>query len=792
MMRRRHAIVLLWLALLAGALAVVAHSRFSADMSAFLPRAPDAQQRVLVDQLRTGLVSRILMVGIDGATPGVRADISTRLARRLRATAEFAAVDNGQASRTARDFALVYSHRYLLSPSTTPQAFTAAGLHRAIADAIAQLAAPMGDQFKHLLPADPTGATLGFLEAIAPRTQPRRIDGVWASPDGSRALLFLVTRAPGTDTDAQQRALRRLRADFDAARSALGPRAAGVSLVVSGPAVFAVHSRSAIEHAVTRVTVLGASLIVALLLLVYRSLPLLVLGLLPVLTGVAVATAAVGLGFGLVQGITLGFGTTLMGEAVDYSIYLFVQSGGHDGGGRSAWVRDFWPTVRLGMLTSVVGFASLLLSDFPGLAQIGAYSIVGLLTAALVTRFVLPELLPRSLVVRDLSVAGERLLRVVRAVRRLRWPLALLVLASLALLLVQRQHVWNPRLAALSPMPRSMLQTDATLRRQIGAPDSGDLVVLVGATQEAALQAAEAIAPRLRALQREGLIGGFDSPARYLPSARTQRARQRALPSAGQLEANLRAAVAGLPVAPGLFKPFVAAVTAERQAALLTRSDFAGSSFALALDGMLVQGRHGRWMALLPLRAPAHREISVARLRVALRGSGGRVVDLGATSDDLYRGYLGSAIWLSAGGVVGMAVLLLAALRSPTRVARVLAPLLAAVVVVAAGLVVLGQRLTLLHLVGMMLVIAVGSNYALFFAGGRRHGGIAPQTVASLVFANLTTVAGFAPLLIAGVPVLTALGATVGPGALLALVFSAVLSAPADAPAGAALDGATR
>ncbi|MGT2490864.1 hypothetical protein ACU4GD_10890 [Cupriavidus basilensis] len=29
---------------------------------------------------------------------------------------------------------------------------------------------------------------------------------------------------------------------------------------------------------------------------------------------------------GMVHGLTLGFGTTLIGEAVDYSIYLFVQS----------------------------------------------------------------------------------------------------------------------------------------------------------------------------------------------------------------------------------------------------------------------------------------------------------------------------------------------------------------------------------------------------------------------------------------------------------------------------------
>jgi predicted exporter len=786
--RRRAAVVLAWLALLGIALGLALRARFTADMSAFLPHAPDASQRVLVEQLRDGLVSRVLLVGIDGATPGVRAELSTRLATRLRALPDFASVSNGRAERGGEDFALAFAHRYLLSPATDAGAFSAAALHRAIGESIAQLAGPLGDSLKSLLPADPTGATLRFLGAVQPPAQPRRLDGVWASPDGARALLLVITRASGTDIDAQQAALRMLRAGFARERDALGPTAAGASLVVSGPAVFATWSRGVIEHAVTRVSLLGAALIVALLLLVYRSATLLLLGLLPVLTGIVVATAAVGLGFGAVQGITLGFGTALMGEAVDYSIYLFVQSGPQASAeapadpraARLGWVRRFWPTVRLGMLTSMIGFASLLLSDFPGLAQIGAYSMVGVFTAALVTRFVLPELMPPGLAVRDLARAGRHLERGVRALRRLRRPLALLVLASAALLLAQRHHVWDDRLGALSPIPQPMLDADAKLRAQIGASDSGDLVAVRGASQEAVLQAAEALAPRLRTLRERGLIGGFDSPARYLPSARTQRARQAALPDTARLEAALRVAVQGLPVKAERFQPFVKAVEAARHAPLLRRADLAHSSFALALDGMLLRDRQGAWTALLPLRAPAGATIDLARVREALRGSGAIVVDLGATSNQLYRRYLRTAIGLSLAGVLGMAALLLLALRSARRVARVLAPLLAAVVVVAAGLVLLGQRLNLLHLVGMMLVIAAGSNYALFFDRGQRHGGITPRTLASLVFANLGTVAGFGPLLLSGVPVLASLGATVAPGALLALVFSAALSADDD------------
>ena len=132
-------------------------------------------------------------------------------------------------------------------------------------------------------------------------------------------------------------------------------------------------------------------------------------------------------------------------------------------------------------------------------------------------------------------------------------------------------------------------------------------------------------------------------------------------------------------------------------------------------------------------------------------------------------------------------LLLLVVLRSPARVARVLAPLGLAVLTVAAGLAVGGRQLNLLHLVGMLLIVAVGSNYALFFdAEGVAHERATQSlTLASLALANLATVIGFGMLSFSQVPVLEALGETVAPGAFLALLFAALMTSRAPAAADA-------
>jgi predicted exporter len=182
----------------------------------------------------------------------------------------------------------------------------------------------------------------------------------------------------------------------------------------------------------------------------------------------------------------------------------------------------------------------------------------------------------------------------------------------------------------------------------------------------------------------------------------------------------------------------------------------------------------GGWAVMLPLRGVAQPDA----IADTIAGGDAVFLDLKHESDALYRSYLREAITHALIGAVAITLLLFAALRSPRRVFTVLAPLVAAVIVTAALLATAGFRLTIFHLVGLLLVVAVGSNYALFF--DRRVAGAVDRerTAVSLLFANLTTMLGFGLLAFSKVPVLQALGATVGLGAVLALVFSALLHRP--------------
>jgi predicted exporter len=779
-MRRRIVPWVIWLGLMALGGLLIARAHYTADLSAFLPATPSKTQQFLVGQLKEGLASRLILVDIEGADDVMRAAASRELARRLRQTADFRSVLNGEALSFNRDRDFLVEHRYLLSDHMTADHFEVAGLHSAIADSIDLLSSSMGLIAQDLFVRDPTGETLQATLALGQLDRQPRLDhGVWISADGRRALLIAETRANGSDSDAQERAIELIRSDFNEARAAVAKSLQRpLTLQMTGPGVFAVQARTMIQHQAIRLSLLSSLFIATLLLWVYRSLPVLILGLLPVITGAVAGVAAVSLGFGVVHGVTLGFGVTLIGEAVDYSVYLFIQA-------RTA---TLWPTIRLGMLCSICGFATLIPSAFPGLAQLGVYSIAGLLAAGLATRFVLPNLIPKGLTVNAALPLGHTVSKSLNALRSWRGILWGVPIVACAALFVNRGHLWNRELSALSPVPVAEQTLDAELRADLGAPDVRTLIVLSGKSAEQVLVAGETVGKALDQLITQGVIASYQSPDRYLPSQFTQNNRRASLPNRVAMAARLHEALEGLPVRAERLRQFLEDVESARAGPLIQRSDLEGTSLASGVDALLLPTGN-EWHALMPLKAnsegPHAYSIDTAAVKrvvesAKISGAVATVLDLKVESDALYSGYLQNAQRLSLLGF-GMIILLLTiSLRSMKRVFRVVAPLILAVLTVITGFAAFGRSLTLLHLVGLLLVVAIGSNYALFF--DRESLPTTPEVgsriLASLLVANLTTVIGFGTLGFSTLPVLSALGATVAPGTLLALLFSAVLSAP--------------
>jgi predicted exporter len=766
-MRARRAAIALWLLIAVVAVAILARTEIRTDMGAFLPRSSSPAQQVLIEQASSGASSRIVLLAIEGAPPETLVALSKALATRLKQDDAFADILNGDVS-SIRDF--VWTNRYLLSDGVTAERFTTAGLRAALTNDLGLLASDMAPLLQQSLPSDPTGEILTLLSRLAGPANPHTRNGVWLSADESRAVLMAHTRAAGFDIDAAARAVSRIQAAFDDARRDV-PNASSARLTETGPVVFAVSTRDTTVSDAKRLSILATVIIAGLLAFAYRSPLVLLLGLAPVASGALAAVAGVSLAFGFVHGITLGFGVTLLGESVDYAIYLFTQT--MRGDRPEATIMRIWSTLRLCALTSIVGFAVMLFSNFVGFAQLGLFSMIGLIAAIGVTRFVLPHLMPQSFFAAGAEFIGGWLAAAMSYRAWLRPLIILAALAGIVALVLHPGEFWDNDLTNLSPIPAPLQKLDRTLRGDLGVPDLRYFLVFRANTEQSALEASETLAGRLQILVTQGQIGGYDLPSAILPSEHAQKARQAALPDNDTLRAHFNEAIAGLAFRADAFEPFFGDVARARSGPLLTLSSLP-STLALRVDSMLVQRDNG-WEVIAPLYKVTD-SAAVASTLAAAGVPGAQLIDLQQESTRLLLQFQHEATSLAVIGSVAILGLLWLFLRSLARVAAVAVPLAAALIITAAFLTFGEGKLSIFMMVGFLLTVAVGSNYCLFFERAYHDTEARKRSIASVVLANLCTVSAYGVMTLSGIPVLHDIGMTVAIGTFLSMLFAAFLS----------------
>lgn len=764
--RARLALALAWLGvlLLAGAW-VGRHVSLSGDLRAFMPAASTPAQALLLDELGEGPGSRLLLLAIEGADPATLARQSQALRASLASSPRFAMLANGGDTGLDAIPARLRPYRYLLSDRFDAAPLDEETLRRQLQQRVQDLGSPAAALIEPLLPADPTLETLHLAEAWQPSQAPQRQYGVWFDRSGRRALLVAETVAAGFDPDGQAAAL----AEIDAAFSGIAA-GTGARIEATGPGAFSVEVGGRTRREAGWIGTIDSIALVLLLWIAYRSWKAPLLGALPLASAGLAGLGAVAAVSDGVHGITVAFGFTLIGVAQDYPIHLF----SHQRKGRTplASARALWPTLATGVASTCIAYLTFFVSGVEGLRQLAVFTIVGLATAALATRLLLPHLLDPE-PVHD-AAASPRLARWWTRIERLPRPRAALwalAFACAAVIAFAPGATWENDLAKLAPVPADALARDARLRQELGAPDVRYLVALQASGTEAALQGAERLGALLDALVASGAIAGYDSPARYLPSAATQRARQARLPGPAAMRTMLDTALADSPFVADAFEPFLADVAAAKRAAPLHPADLAGTPLASGLDGLLLQNDDGATalVALSGLRDPAAVALSV-------QANGARLLDLKQASESLVQAYRERVLLALALASVLLALTVWVALREPRRVLRVLAPMALATLLILALLRGFGVELNLFHLVALILAAGLGLDYALFFehAGDDRAEQL--RTLHAVIVCSLTTLLVFALLALSSIPVLRAIGSTVAIGVAANFVLALLIA----------------
>ncbi|MDH3465207.1 MAG: MMPL family transporter [Gammaproteobacteria bacterium] len=725
---------------------LVFNLRFSYDLGIFLPAPRTESQKVLIERLGEGPGSRFLLVGLTGAG----SDQTETAQQALEESGAFMRVLSSTSTPELSDIPnILWRYRYLLSDESLDKK----SLHESLQQRASDLALFAGEEFNSLLGADPGFTSIEIMEALNP-TKP--VADSWVTDQGT-ALLIVETRTPAFDLSGQKTAVEAIQnilvnvQNFDPEK-----------IEITGVGAFGVELQDVIQSEATKRSVLASVGLALVLILAYRRWRPLLLAGIPLLTAMIAGLSAVALIFPQVHGITLAFGFTLLGIAIDYPLHLFSHA--RHQSSLSA-IANIWPTLRLGAASTLIAYVGIALSGAQGLAQLGIFTSVGIVTAALVTRWVLPPMMKHKAA--ELRFDGSS--QLLGEAPSLRWsPVILMVVAGGGLMLVAWQNadnaaIWNNNLASLSPVPEDRLSRDHELRQLAGTPDLRHVIALRNSDLQHALRETEKLDNDLRFASARGLVGHWQTVTRLLPSETSQLRRQRKLPDEEHLLRVLTHALSDTPFVLAAFKSFRNDVTASRTLPLLTKEDFYDSPLQVYIDTHLYK-HDSEWVSIISLYGLG--DIAAFKDWIGDHGIDAELVDLKSASETLVASYRGYTLKLLA--IALLAILALLLWRLPRRRALwSLACVLSVLTATSASVYLLNGSLNLYHMMALLLVAGLGLDYVLFMSRDEKSVDDRLDTRHAVIACAVSTTVAFGLLGLSAIPALQSMGSTVAIGTVL-------------------------
>ncbi|MFM0041438.1 MMPL family transporter [Paraburkholderia sediminicola] len=656
-----------------------------------------------------------------------------------------------------------------------PEGNALGGLHDALAQ---RIYSPLRGGLTTPLADDPFGWLEHWLGGLPLATSNLELeDNMLVSHRGTATSVLIVATLPGSAYESKtQHAVLVALAQGESALKQAFP---DVSVARTGAVFYAESARSASEHEVHLIGVASLCGIALLMMWVFRSPRLLLLGFVSTALGIVCALAVTMLVFGQLHLLTLVFGASLIGEAVDYSIQYFVVylGAGSDWDSRRG-ARAVRPALTVALATSLLGYAILTWVPFPALKQIACFAIAGITTAFASVLWLLPALLTRApkrspqrvfagaarvLTVWHRTIGGKRA-----------WFVA-------ALLLIVAIPGWlrltsDDDIHLLIQRDPSLVAQEDKVRAAVGVDNSAQFFVVRGETPEIVLQRAEALGTKLDGLNgTANKVGSYQSVAQFVPSAKQQN-EDRALLAQHVFKdpAALRATLlqAG-------FKDEVAdawlAAYAKPQPPLTVDTWLAApwsQPYKHLWLGVVDSATQAYAAVVIPQGVTPQNEPTLIATAQAV--SGVVFVDKAASVSKLFGAYrVDSGWWL--GGALAL-VLVLLMLRYGVRGGiAVTLPVLLAVGVTLAVFGYVHVPLNLFNWLALMLVLGVGANYAVFLREGCLRADADLGAVwTGVLLSAATTLLSFGMLGMSAMPALKSFGATLALGIAVSVLLAPI------------------
>ncbi|MCJ7557926.1 MAG: MMPL family transporter [Gammaproteobacteria bacterium] len=521
----------------------------------------------------------------------------------------------------------------------------------------------------------------------------------------------------------------------------------------------AIYAGSGSANARSEVTTIGLGSLVGIIILVlyvFRSgRPLLIITA-SILLSVGIAASLAEWIFGSIHIFALVFGACLTGVAVDYSFHYFAKQYQ----GISQWnpretLKEIFPAITFGMLSSVAAYLMLAVAPFPALRQAAVVSAIGLLVAYLIVVVLYPAISVKpGPVARGVPWASVHIVRFWckhSPRHRILFSLILLLCLLPALPFLHS----NDNIRALQTLDTRLMDMEAKIRELTGLSATQRYFVVHGESSEALLRKESALASDILGVDASAVVIGAAS---FVPPYSEQHEnytlyRRTVLPMYADLLSQ-----AGFN---DVYTKSRMVQMSEQEFVPLTLEEWLASPASLPWRFL--------WLGVTPdgdLASILLLESKTPSPAFAQVGNGQLIdrADQYSRLFALYRERISVLLMLAYG-----VIFLMLHLRYPWSKAMAIAavPAIAATATLA-FLAIAGIAVNLFHVLALVLVTGIGIDYSLFFAECTDQ---PESTLLAVAMSSATTLLSFGLLSLSTTPAVQAVGVTVCVGITVAYVL---------------------
>lgn len=299
----------------------------------------------------------------------------------------------------------------------------------------------------------------------------------------------------------------------------------GLGLKKVGAVFYADHATSGAKKEASQIGAISIIAILALVFFVFRGLQTIWMSLLVILSGITFGFAVNLIIFDNIHLMALVFGAGLMGISVDYAFHYCCERFSTTNTTPSQRINAISNGLSLGLVSSVIGFMMLAWAPFPGLQQIAVFSAAGLIMSYMTVLIIFPALDHSG----KLEFTEKRFWPITvfqklwekadnnRSVKWIGGAVCLIVVAT-----GYFQLDLDDDIRRLQSLPTDLLAEETAIKQLSGIENDAQFYLVSAATQEFALIEEEALRSKLDLLIKHDGLSGYTALSVLVPSVSRQ------------------------------------------------------------------------------------------------------------------------------------------------------------------------------------------------------------------------------------------------------------------------------